>query len=340
MAYNAGLDMILAHLYARVMNNMPLMAGSEEESFSEISSLGKRHLYKKIRLELERGKTLSEALSSVKGFPSFLLKIIQRGEDSGNLATALKIVLDHYPIFARFRFHMRSIYSYISVILIFLLAFLIYFSYIFTNTYTTVLGNTSPGFPAMYRLFFLASNPYFIAFFAVAVIAAYLLVRYVLKIDLIDYIIRRTPVMNRNYFRVLSLELGTLYNYNLELGLPHHRALAEAIEGLGKDRTSHSLKRVLSLVENGESLSSALASETLLADMPALDFIGLGEGTGKPRELITELNQFLHKYLSVNLDKEMQNLFRWCIGACGILVGIGVVYVFSAILSYYSLIIG
>ena len=337
MTHSAGLDMILAHLYTRAMNNMPLMTGPEEESFSEISNLGKHPLYKKIRLELKRGKTLSEALSSVKGFPSFLLKIIQRGDDSGNLATALKIVLDHYPVFARFRFHMRSIYAYISVILIFLAVFLIYFSYIFTNTYTTVLGNTSPGLPAMYRLFFLVSNPYFIAFFAVAVIAAYLLMRYVLKIDLIDCVIRRTPVMNRNYFRVLSLELGTMYGYNLELGLPHHRALAEAVEGLGKGRTSHSLKRVLSLVENGESLSSALASETLLADMPALDFIGLGEGTGKPRELITELNQFLHKYLSVNLDKEMQNLFRWCIGACGILVGIGVVYVFSAIIYSYSL---
>jgi len=337
MAHSAGLDMILAHLYTRTRNNMPLMAGPEEKRFSEISSLGKRHLYKKIRLELERGKTLSEALSSVKGFPLFLLKIIQKGEDSGNLATALKIVLDHYPVFARFRFHMRSIYAYISVILIFLAAFLIYFSYIFTNTHTTILGNTSPCIPAMYRLFFFVSNSYFLAFFVVAVIAAYLIVRYVLKIDLIDCVTRRTPVMNRNYFRVLSLELGTMYGYNLELGLPHHRALAEAVEGLGKGRTSHSLKRVLSLVENGESLSSALASETLLADMPALDFIGLGEGTGKPRELITELNQFLHKYLSVNLDKEMQNLFRWCIGACGILVGIGVVYVFSAIIYSYSL---
>jgi len=337
MAHSAGLDMILAHLYARARNNMPLMAGPEEESFSKISSLGKRHLYKKIRLELKRGKTLSEALSSVKGFPLFLLKIIQRGEDSGNLATALKIVLDYYPVFARFRFHMRTIYAYISVTLIFLLAFLIYFSYIFTNTYTTALGNATPDLPALFRLFFLAANPYFIAFFAVAVIATYLLVRYVLKIDLIDCVIRRTPVMNRNYFRVLSLELGTMYGYNLELGLPHHRALTEAVEGLAKGRTSHSLRRVLSLIENGESLSSALASETLLADMPALDFIGLGEGTGKPRELITELNQFLHKYLSVNLDKEMQNLFRWCIGACGILVGIGVVYVFSAIIYSYSL---
>ena len=337
MAHSAGLDMILAHLYARARNNMPLMAGPEEESFSEISSLGKHHLYKKIRLELKRGKTLSEALYSVKGFPSFFLKIIQRGEDSGNLATALKIVLDHYPVFARFKFHMRTIYAYISVTLIFLLAFLMYFSYIFTNTYTTVLGNATPDLPALFRLFFLASSPYFIAFFALAVIAAFVVVRYVLKIDLIDCVIRRTPVMNRNYFRVLSLELGTIYDYNLELGLPPHRALAEAVEGLGKGKASHSLKRVLSLVENGESLSSALASETLLADMPALDFIGLGEGTGKPRELITELNQFLHRYLTANLDKEMQNLFRWCIVACGILVGIGVVYVFSAIIYSYSM---
>ena len=337
MAHIAGLEVILAHLHARARNNMPLMAGPEEESFSEVSSLGKHPLYKKIKVELERGRSLSGALSSVKGFPSFFLKIIKRGEDCGDLTKALKTILDHYPVFTRFKFHMRTIYSYISVTLIFLLAFIIYFSYLFAETHVIVLGNAIPDIPALFRLFFLVSNQYFIAFLAFVVITAFVIVRYVFKIDLIDLIIRRTPVMRRNYFRVLSLELGTIYNYNLELGLPPHRALAEAVEGLVKGEISHSLKKALSLVQNGNSLSSALASESVLANMPATNVIGLGEATGKSHELIKEMNEFLHAYLSANLDKEMQNLFRWCVVACGILVGIGVVYVFSAIIYSYTL---
>jgi type II secretory pathway component PulF len=333
----AGLDTILAYLYARTRNNMPLMAGPEEESFSEVSSLEKHPLYKKIKLALQRGKSLSGALSSVKGFPPFFLKIIKRGEDYGDLTRALEIVLDHYPVFTRFKFQIRAIYTYISVTLIFLLAFIIYFSYIFKETQMIVLGNAIPDIPVLFRLFFLVSNQYFIAFFAFVVITAFVIVRHVCKVDLIDLIIRRTPVIKRNYFRVLSLELGTIYNYNLELGHPPHRALAEAVEGLVRGKISHSLKKVVSLVQNGYSLSSALASESILANMPAIDVIGLGEATGKPRELIKEMNEFLHKYLSANLDKEMQNLFRWCVVACGILVGIGVVYVFSAIIYSYTL---
>lgn len=334
-----GLDMILAHLYARARNNMPLMEGPEEEGLPEASSLGKQPLYKEIKLKLGRGKSLSGALSSVKGFPPFFLKIIKRGEDSGDLAKALRIILDHYPVFTRFKFHMRTIYTYLSVTLIFLLAFMIYFSFLFTETHKIVLDSAIPDIPVLFRLFFPVSNHYFIAFFAFAVISALVLVRYVLKIDLIELIIRRTPIMNRNYFRVLSLELGTAYHYNLELGLPPHQALAEAAEGLGKAAASHSLKKVLSLVENGEPLSGAVPSESVLANMPTIGVIGLGEATGKPRELIKEMNEFLHKYLSANMEKEMQNLFRWCVVACGILVGTGVVFVFSAIIYSYTLVL-
>lgn len=334
-----GLNMILAHLYARAKNNRPLMAGPEEESFSEVSSLGKHPLYKKVKLELERGRSLSDALSAVKGFPPFFRKIIKRGEDSGDLTKALEIILDHYPVLTRFKFHMRTIYTYLSITLIFLLAFIVYFSYIFTETHMIVSDSAVPDIPVLFRLFFLISNHYFTAFLALAIIIAFIVMRFALKIDLIDLVIRRTPIMNRNYFRVLSLELGTTYNYNLELGLPPHGALVDAVEGLGKRGVSHSLKKVLSLAENGEPFSAAVTSESVLANMTAIDFIGLGEATGKPRKLIKEMNEFLHRYLSSNLEEEMQSLFRWCVVACGILVGTGVAFVFSAIIYSYALVL-
>jgi type II secretory pathway component PulF len=335
----AGLEVILTHFFNRIKENMPLTPGPEEEALFKVSSLGRNPLYQKTKKELQKGKSLSDALSSVRGLPPFFLKVIKRGEASGNLAKALKIVLEHYPVFARLKFHMYTVYAYVSVTLVFLLAFIVFFSFMFCETYSIALTHTMPEVPTLFRLLFLISNPYFIVFFTLAVIAGFAIVRYGLRTDVSGLIIRHTPVIKQNYSRILSLEIGTMYHYNLELGLPPQQALAEAVKGLGKGEISHSLKRTLAMIEEGQSLRGALASESALAGIPAIDVIALGEATGKAQELVEELIEFLHKYLSANLDKEMQNLFRWCVVACGVFVGIGIVYVFSAIIYSYSFII-
>lgn len=333
MARIKGLDIILTHLYSRAKNNLPLVGGPEEEIFSKISSLGKNPLYKKIKLGMERGKSLSETLSIIKGFPPFFLQIIKRGEDSGNLAKALKIVLDHFSIFTRFKFHIWTIYTYVFAILLLFLAFVCYYSHLFVKVHAIASEHSPTYIPDLFRPFFIASNQYFIVFVVFLIIVLLVLA---LKRNLIDFFIKRTPVMSRNYFRILSLELGTICSYNLELGLPLNVALAKAVEGVGDKKIYRSLKKMLLLIEKGEPFSKAMSTEPILKNMPVINVMGLGEATGKGLELINELNNLLHQHLANNLDRDMRNLFRWCVVFCGILVGAGTIYVFNAILSTYS----
>mgnify|MGYP006944230845 CR=1 FL=1 len=67
--------------------------------------------------------------------------------------------------------------------------------------------------------------------------------------DVVGFCIRHTPIMNRNYFKILSLEVGTIYRHNIELGLPFNVALARSIAGVGDKRIAQSFAKILLKVE-------------------------------------------------------------------------------------------
>ncbi len=335
MADMNQLNMILAHFYARIESGKSLSELRLDDRFIQHTSLGRNRIYKKVHIGLKSGKTFSESLSGIKGVPAFVSEIIEKGEKTGNLAASLKIVLNHSSIFGSYTYHLRKIVTYVSAILIVLLALLIYYSILFTNIQAGMVDNLPIQVPKYYQLFYVLSQKQFFA--GIGAVFTVLIV-FLFKTDLTGMIIRHTPFLKKNYFRILSLEFGMMMDHHLSLDTPLDDALHSASKSIRDKTLKKVLDRSILKSKGGNSISNAMFSEPILSKMDIVNTIKLGDNSGNIKELIKELNKLLHDYLSENLDRDMQNFFRWCVAGSGILVGIGIVYIFSAIIFTYSLI--
>ncbi|MEW5724354.1 MAG: type II secretion system F family protein [Thermodesulfobacteriota bacterium] len=336
MIRGKGIEIVLAHLYARAKQGRPWFGGPEEEAFLRVSPLARLPLYKKIAAGIGQGRSLSEALGAIRGFPAYLARLIKAGEESGNPARALGLALEHYPLSSRFRLYIRGLFLYVLVVMLFLLGFLVFSAFQFHGIYQAIAAETFARPPGLTPLALLAQGRWVLLPAAAAVVLAVIVVRVVYRRREVGPLAVRLPLVRKNYQRLLSLELGTLYRFSLEAGLPAPRALAETAAGLGERPAALALDRALTEAERGGDLGRLLAEEPTLAGLPAVEAVGLGLDAGRELELIREHNELVHDYLSANLGRDLRTLFHWCLAGCGLLVGLAAAWVFYAVISVYT----
>ncbi|MEW6266590.1 MAG: type II secretion system F family protein [Thermodesulfobacteriota bacterium] len=330
-----GLELIIPYWYARAEKGLPLIPGPGPDRTAD-RFLGRYPLYRKIKLGLANGQTLSEALAGIKGVPGYFVQLIREGEAAGRLPQALRMIMDQYPLRGRFHGQVRIIYGYLAAVLIFLAAFLIYYSFIFSEVCRNLAGpGSSIAPPLIMRLLFLGAEPWFLVLLAIGLAISLLALSFILGPNPADRLLLLTPIIGRNYRHILSLEMGVLCGRQLELGRTVPQALAAAGEALPPGSNHTAWRHLVERVEKGEPLSQAFEPE--LSGWTILETLRLGAASGQLAELLAGANDLLRAHLSVNLDRELERLFKGCILVCGAVAALGIIYVFEAILFSYNL---
>ena len=177
-------------------------------------------------------------------------------------------------------------------------------------------------------------NALFIIILALAVVL--LIVRWVTKKSLADRALHWLPRLKQVYAKLISLELAASCAYHLNFETSVFKALGKAAGGLGDRDIQNSIARGLDAVEQGTPFNEAFFSIAGLSRYPVFSVIGLGEASGKAKEVLADFIQTLEENLEQTLDAEMRLLFNLCILACGVVVGLGLIAVFQGIIYSYN----
>lgn len=319
----------MAHFYTRAESGLPLTGRQP------VRSLRKYPLYQKIISNLDKGGSVADAFSTLK-LPPFYLEIIRQGERSGKLAEAFKILLDYHPVLSAFEFQLRGVRTYAALVLGFFLVFLFYFSSVYMASYEELMVMTSgqmPRIPVFIRVF---SSPYLFWIVFAGLFFLTLALNLMKRPGPVSFLIRKIPLVKKNYDRIISLEIGALYQYGLELGMTPRQVLGEAVGRIGDFEVKEALQKAMAMVEKGAGVGEALGAQSRLASLPVVEAVRLGESSGMSGAIMGEANTFTRSRLDTTLEKDMRKLFRWLAVFCGLLTALGVISVIQAIIESYS----
>ena len=329
---------VLSHYYAKSVNGIPFAADSNEKGFSLNRGLTNGPLYKSINQRLERGESLYSAFSAEKGIPDQLLNILKKGEETGNVTTALGTILEMIPTYNVFRFHVYGIISYLLLTTAVFIVAIIYYSRSFTEVISYIPPYVTFEIPFIFKPLLLLSNSTFIGILILVAAVSLISIKFFYGQELLNILLRVMPMIKQNYFRLLSIEIATNCIHSMKMGFTTEKALQESVEGLQDKTICESFKSALASVSNGTSLSGALASQNVLSSLPVISALRLGDKSGKTLDLLKEQKAFLQEYLDNNLEDEMKQLFALSILTLGMILGAGIIYIFSSIFfTYYTL---
>lgn len=329
------LESILHHLHRRARAGQPLAGGDGDDAFMQTSPLARDRMYKHIRRGLERGEPLSKVLADYDEFPRYGVDLVRAGEEGGDLAAALGTLLERMPWSNRFRFQRRAIGLYLGITLTVFALFLVYYSMGVGPRFHGILaGVPSDAKPALFSLVFAPGLSW--SWVVLGVFAVLIAARVVFRKNLALLALKPFPVFHRVYAKVVSLELASACAYYLNYESSAFDALERAAEQVEDADLRDGIRRAVHNVREGAPFDHAFYSIPGLERFPVFGVVGLGEATGRTKEMLNDFIGTMEANLENTLDAEMRVLFKLCVLVCGIIVGAGLVAAFQGIIYSYN----
>ncbi|MFA5847699.1 MAG: type II secretion system F family protein [Thermodesulfovibrionales bacterium] len=307
-----------------------LSESSEKKTF--------RAIIREVYIDIQRGQSLSQALSKHKIFPGLYVNMIKAGEAGGILEAVIKRLASFLETSATFREEMTSALVYPMVLtivgglaVVFLMLYVIpKFAKIFADMGqalplpTTILLNIST--------FFIS---YWWAVAGLVTIAVIATRRYIMTSEgktFVDSLKLKTPVIKRLNLKLIiarfSRTLGTL----LQSGVPILEAIGISRTVVGNEIMSNRLKAIEDGISKGKGIAKPLKESNIFPPV-VVQMVIVGEETGRLDETFLLIAERFETE-SRSLIKRVVRLYEpVLILLMGIVVGFIVISMLLAIFS-------
>lgn len=307
-----------------------LSESSEKKTF--------RAIIREVYIDIQRGQSLSQALSKHKIFPGLYVNMIKAGEAGGILEAVIKRLASFLETSATFREEMTSALIYPMVLtivgglaVVFLMLYVIpKFAKIFADMGqalplpTTILLNIST--------FFIS---YWWAVAGLVTIAVIATRRYIMTSEgktFVDSLKLKTPVIKRLNLKLIiarfSRTLGTL----LQSGVPILEAIGISRTVVGNEIMSNRLKAIEDGISKGNGIAKPLKESNIFPPV-VVQMVIVGEETGRLDETFLLIAERFETE-SRSLIKRVVRLYEpVLILLMGIVVGFIVISMLLAIFS-------
>lgn len=333
-------------IFAKNLSSMLTAGLSVTRALEVMEKQTKKVALKKLLISLMqdvgKGEPLSESLKKKpKVFPPIFASMVKAGEESGNMAEALRIVslqMDKSYALAK---RVRGALIYPAVILSLMVVISIVLLVYMVPTLTSTFEGLGVELPLSTRIIIAASNfmvtntLVVIAVIAATVLGALTLFRSAFGRRVADSIFIRLPVIGSLVKEVNSARTARTLSSLLSAGVPIVNAL-EVTEGV---LSNHLYKKVLTqarmAIERGETISSVLSRYESIYPAFISEMTAVGEETGKISEMLLNVAT----YYEDDVDEKTKDLSTVIEPALMIIIGTGVaVFALSMLAPTYSLV--
>lgn len=255
-----------------------LSESSEKKSF--------RGIIREVYVDIQRGQSLSQAMSRHKVFPRLYVNMIKAGEAGGILDDVIKRIASFLETTATFKEEMRDALIY-PIVLTFVGGLAVVFLMLYViPKFARIFADMGQALPLPTIILLNISNIFLSYWWVIAgliIIGAVIIRSYAMTAEgriFIDNIKLKTPVIKRLHLRLIisrfSRTLGTL----LQSGVPILEAMGISRAVVGNEVIGDSLYAIEEGVSKGKGIAKPL-QETNIFPPVVLQMVVVGEEAGR-----------------------------------------------------------
>lgn len=259
-----------------------------------------RDIINKTRMEVEKGKSLSYAMSMHDEYPSFLVSMVETGELSGRLDNVMSMMADYYEMEMKLKKKILSAMLYPVIVLVTSSATAAFYISNVLPLFIKIYGNFNSTLPVPTRILMAAvkwldNYWYVIPFTLVALLYCGKYIKSKWGQTVFSGIVLKIPLWGSLYKKIESLRFASALSILIKSGIPILKAIYILSDMFKNKPFGKIIEDCRDEVKLGGSLSKPLKSSNLF---PALmvEMICIGEETGK-------LDDMLHKAASFYFDE-------------------------------------
>jgi type IV pilus assembly protein PilC len=297
---------------------------------------------KNIKTSVEQGDTLNKAFAKEEGvFPQLLINMIEAGEASGSLETALERMSIHFEKDAKIKGMVKKAMMYPMVLMVVALGVVVLMLVVVIPQFESMFKDIGSDLPPFTKIVVslsesLKSGWYIYLIVISMIIGAYKLyansakgMRVVaglkLKIPVFGMLITKTACAR--FSRTLSTLLAS--------GMP----LIEAVDITAKTMDNVLFRDALSdaarQIERGVSLSAPLKNSGLFPSM-VLHMLGIGEETGNMDEMLTNVANYYDEEVEITTQQATALMEPLIIVVMAVIVSFLIAAIYTPMMSLYD----
>jgi type IV pilus assembly protein PilC len=286
-------------LFARQMGTLIAAGVGLGESLTLVSAQMKNARLKAalqdVRLRVEQGETLSEALSGHRRlFPTLLLSIIQAGEAGGMLAEVLERAADHYESIEELKGKVTGALVYPAfLVLVGTISVAVLVTFVVPR-FADLFAGLGQALPLPTQIL-MAVSGFMASYYHLVVLGAVLLVFGFIQATrqgpgrmMLDKFKLEMPLYGSLIVKLEIARFARTLAALLENGVSMLSSLNVVANTLGNRKIAAEVRQVRESVEQGSGLGEALSKHTGFTDM-AFSMVRVGESSGATPEMLERI---------------------------------------------------
>ena len=298
-----------------------------------------------IRDEVERGASLSDALSRRDEFPPIMVSMVRAGEVGGFLDTTMLQIAESIEADVKLRGKIKAALTYpvaVGVIaLLICIAMLIFVVPVFSGLFSSLGGELPAPTQFLVNLSDVLKDPlFFVPALVVLVGGRFWYRRYRNRPwlrDVVDPLKFRIPVFGQLFHKVALARFTRNFSSLMHAGVPILTALDIVGQTSGNVVITRAVESVKESVRQGTGISKPLTEHPVFPDM-VVQMIAVGEDTGALDEMLGKIADFYDQEVEATTEQLMALIEPIMIVVLGGLVGGMVIALYLPMFKIFDLI--
>lgn len=324
-----------AHYMAVMLKAGTPIVETVEVLGEDITNPKLKKLIKKLRSELEAGKTISSLLAKEKFFNEAHIAILKAGESSGKVEEALLRIASDLKRDYQMKRKIKGAMAYPSIILVALIAIGGFITTFVLPKVGEVFKQMNLKIPLPTQILlaigeFLSKNLLLIAggIISLGLILAILFKMSDAGMKFLTKVILLVPLVKKLALKISMTRFIRSLSSLLYSGVPIAQALSISGAVFIDSHYQKIIKEAVSRVEKGESLTEVFLSHRQSFEGLMVKMFSVGEKSGRLAELLEDLSDFYEK----EVDERLDNISTVIEPILMLLVGVGVAALILAII--------
>jgi len=335
--------LMFAYQLATMLSAGVTLVKALEVTKFQISSFKLHDTLEKIRMEVEKGSSFSEALRKFpKIFSTLWASLVEVGEASGNLALVLERLAYYLEQKLEFKRKIITALLYPTILFFIAIGAVTFFILVITPKFEGIFSEFDIKMPLLTQALFKISNfigQTWIIFLILLPLTIFFLHKFVQTPtgkEIFDRIILRTPLLG-TFLKEVSLErfsseIATL----LEAGVPIVYSLEISERSATNVILRDIIKEVKENVKKGKSLNVPLGKFTYFPPL-VIQMVKIGEEVGNLAGMFKKISEYYHKLIETKMSRFIALFEPMMIVIIGILVGTMVIAMYLPIFNLATL---
>lgn len=270
----------------------------------------KKHL-NNINLEVNRGKTLSQACKEENIFPDILCSMIECGEESGNLDKVLIQMVEHFDTQAGTMRKLKKALAYPIMVLVAIVVVVIVMMIKVIPAFAGMFMDSGVELPLPTRIVMAASDfmvanaiPIVLGFIAIVVFAVN--IKKIKKAKtFLDRCMIKAPLFGDLTRKSIAATFTKTMAMLVSSGVPMLQAMYITKKVVTNDVAVAEFEDAIEDLKHGHSLYDSLQGSEILPQL-VFQMISIGEETGALDDMLTKIGVYFDEEVSTTTDALMQ----------------------------------